>query len=229
MLSKRDKLSLLLKIIVFICSIVGVIINCLSAYGLYIGPLTTFAYFTIQSNIWIGLIMSYLVVLYIIQYKTKIQKIKRWMYVLKLIFTVSITLTGMVYCFLLAPSSPDTFECWTAANVLTHIVVPLTAIIDWFVDTYKCELNNKNVLAVIIPPLYYLVFSTILYITDFVFVDGQNYPYFFLNYGSPAGIFGFSNEAPYFIGSFYWIIILLIFVLFIGYLYKIINNKKMTD
>lgn len=219
-------MSLSLKLIVGIVSIAGVIINCLSAYGAYIGPMTTFAYFTIQSNIWIGFIMIYLFVIYVYQHKTKEIRVKRWMYVLKLVFTVSITLTGIVYCFLLAPTAPSTYPCWTLENILTHVVVPVVSILDWFVDDYKVQLNNKDVLLVIIPPLCYLILSIILYFLNFDFVDGHNYPYFFLNFASPAGVFGFSNEAPYYIGSFYWIVILLIFVLCLGYFYKVVINKK---
>jgi hypothetical protein len=54
---------------------------------------------------------------------------------------------------------------------------------------------------------------------------------FFLNWGSPAGAFGFTNELP-FMGTAWWILALLIALLIVGYLYlllidllKKLNNK----
>ena len=150
--------------------------------------------------------------------------IKKWMYIVKYIFTVSITLTGMVYCFLLAPTAGEEFDTWSIHNVLTHIVVPLFSIIDLFVEKYNLKIKNKNVFLVILPPLYYFIISLICYFNNVEFIEGQNYPYFFLNHSSPAKVFGFSN-VPIYMGSFYWIVILLIFILSMGFLYKFIYNK----
>ena len=49
----------------------------------------------------------------------------------------------------------------------------------------------------------------------------KKYPYFFLNWGSPAGAFGFSKELP-FMGCVWWIIALLIVILAVGYVYLVI-------
>lgn len=47
---------------------------------------------------------------------------------------------------------------------------------------------------------------------------GNNYPYFFLNWGSPVGAFG--GEGEYFMGCFWWILLLLLFIsaLALGYI-----------
>jgi len=221
----RKNISLILKILIVIVAPFGIIINTLTPYGQFLGAKTTFLFFTIQSNIWIALTMLFLSIINILEIKTKKQMLKRWMYVIKLIFTVSITLTCIVYCFILVPSAPDDFNCWDIGSVLLHVVVPSLAIIDYFVDVKNFQLKTKDIFFVICPPLYYLFFSIIGYFLNWDFGEGHNYPYFFLNFSSPAGVFGFSNETPYFMGTFYWIMVLLIIVLIMGFIYKILYNK----
>lgn len=64
------------------------------------------------------------------------------------------------------------------------------------------------------------------YLQGWEFAPGYNYPYFFLNWGSPAGAFGFSKELP-FMGVAWWILAIMIFLLIIGYLYlKILDGVK---
>ena len=77
---------------------------------------------------------------------------------------------------------------------------------------------------VIFPPLYYLILSIIGYVCKIEYSTGENYPYFFLNFGSPAGIFGFSKEEPY-IGTFYWLFLMLSIVLCFGFIYRVLFNK----
>lgn len=218
-------ITIILKILIVVGAIIGIILNTLTPYGQFLGAKTTFLFFTIQSNIWIALTMLLLLINHILELKIKKEFLKKWMYVLKLVFTVSITLTCMVYCFILVPSAPEDFNCWDIGSVLLHAVVPVLAIIDYFVDIKELQFKTKEVFFVILPPLYYLFFSLIGYFLNWNFGEGHNYPYFFLNYNSPAGVFGFSNEAPYYMGSFYWIIILLFLVLGIGFVYKIIYNR----
>ena len=58
------------------------------------------------------------------------------------------------------------------------------------------------------------------YALNWDFGGGNNYPYFFLNWDSPAGAFGFSSEMPYFMGCFYWIVVMIAFIslLSLGYI-----------
>ena len=74
-----------------------------------------------------------------------------------------------------------------------------------------------------IPPLLYAVYSGIGYIQGWEFAPGVNYPYFFLNWGSPAGAFGFTEGLP-FMGSAWWIIAIFIFLMIIGLIYLLIVN-----
>jgi len=221
----RFFISIILEVLVVICSIVGVILSILRKNDQFMGGPSTMLFFTIQSNLWIGFILLILSSCKIIQMKTNKIIIKRWMYILKYVFTISITLTEVVYCFLLAPVIPGDYNPWHLASLLTHVIVPVVSITDMFIDNYKLNINKYEELYSLIPPLYYLIFSIIGFICNFDFGNGQNYPYFFLNFGCEAGLFGFVKE-PISIGCFYWIVLMLIIVLGTGYLYKFLINLK---
>lgn len=139
-------------------------------------------------------------------------------------FTVSITLTGVVFCGVLAPTMPGAFA--SPANILTHVAVPVLSIADFFVGE-KDDIKYKEFLYSWIPPLYYLVFAGIGYALDWNFGMGNNYPYFFLNWDSPAGVFGFA-DGIYFMGTFYWIIAIVLFVSAIALAYIALARRAQS-
>ncbi|MCR5308311.1 MAG: Pr6Pr family membrane protein [bacterium] len=218
-LSKKRKISsIILKTVVILSAIIGTIISYNSATEFMSGS-TVFMYFTIQSNLLIALVC--LIGLCLILTKKEINRI--W-FIIKLVSTISITLTGLVFCFVLAPTMG--FEAWNLANILTHVIVPICAIVDFFIVGLDSNYKKIDVLFVTIPPLLYAIYAGIGYKLDWKFTTEYNYPYFFLNWGSKAGAFGFSNELP-FIGVMYWIILLLLLLIGLGFLYlKIINVFK---
>ena len=203
-MNTRKITSLILKSIIVLSASCGVLLSVTSAPA-------TILYFTIQSNVWIC--VACLVGLVLIIRKAEI---KRWMYSVKLIFTVSITLTGVVYCVMLAPLRGD--EAYTLVSILTHVIVPAASVLDFAVYDYPAVYKKRECLLVTIPPFYYLAFAGVGYALDWDFNNGENYPYFFLNWGSPAGAFGFSEEPPY-IGVFYYVLIMVAFVVGVGALY----------
>lgn len=123
--NKRKITSIILKIIVITSAIVGTIISYNSANEFMSGS-QVFMYFTIQSNLLMALVC--LIGLCIIFTKKKINNI--WS-IIKLVSTISITLTGLVFCFVLAPTLGA--NAWNLANILTHVIVPICAIIDFFI------------------------------------------------------------------------------------------------
>ena len=199
--NKRKISSLILKIIVIISAIVGTILSYTNTNEFMSGS-TVFMYFTIQSNLLIALVC--LIGLCFIFMKKGANNI--WL-IIKLVSTIAITLTGLVFCFVLAPTLGA--QAWNPANILTHVIVPICAIIDFFIIGLDSSYKKRDVLFVIIPPLLYAIYAGIGYANNWEFSKDTNYPYFFLNWGSKAGAFGFSNELP-FIGVMYWIILLLL-------------------
>ena len=220
----RFYISLLLELIVFLSSTIGIIISLSISGDQFMGGKATLLYFTIQSNMWIGLTSIFLFTIKLLEKYKKTSIIKKWMYVVKYVFTVSITLTGSVYCLLLAPFLPEGYNAWSIANVLTHVIVPICSVADIFVDEYKFLITKKMAILTLTPPLYYLIFVLIGYALDFTYCNGENYPYFFLNFRSNAGFFGFVKE-PLEIGSFYWLMLMIGIVLGIAFIYRFVFNK----
>ena len=226
MLSNNKKvITILLKIVVILSALVGTIISAMASADAFMGGHRVFMYFTIQSNLLIALVS--LIGLCYILLKKEVNKI---LYVIKFVSTISITLTGFVFCFVLAPTMEN--SAWNLANILTHVIVPVAAIVDFFIVGDSTKYQKNDVWLVIIPPLLYAIYAGIGYALKWEFLPNTYYPYFFLNWGSKAGAFGFSNELP-FVGVFWWIILLLLFLIGLGFLYlkilNVLNNKKIEE
>lgn len=218
-MSKNLKItSIFMKTVVIIAAVVGIILSAIQSSEAFMGGSRVFMYFTIQSNIFIALVCLVGLVLIIVKKRSNLWNI------IKFVATVSITLTGLVFCFVLAPTMWNT--AWSLPNILTHVIVPICAIIDLFLIFNVTNYNNFDVIHVIVPPILYACYAFVGYLLNWQFAPGVNYPYFFLNWGSKAGAFGFSNELPY-MGTMWWILFLLALLIGLGFLYlKIIKTLK---
>ena len=219
MLKRKIFTCVSLKVLTVFCSLGGVIISLVNAkkdgYSHYLKRLL---YFTAQSNIWLG--VTFLLILFLPFIKAcNNERFKNILYLLKYAFTVSITVTALVFCCFLAPFSPSDYKPWTLSGFLTHVFSPLFAIADYFFDNHEIKFKHYYLPFSLLPPLIYLICASVLSILGVDFGRGVNYPYFFLNFFSPVGFFGFSNQKPFVIGSFYYLVILTIIILFLGYIF----------
>ncbi len=212
--TKSKTVSIILKVIVILSATVGVFISAYASKETFMGGGRVFMYFTIQSNIAVAL-LAVIGMLFL----AKGSRAGSAWYVVKFVGTVSITLTGAVFTFILAPTLGP--YAWNLQNILTHVVVPAAAILDFFVTGVYGDLKKSDVAYVILPPLAYAIYAGIGYAAGWEFSAGVNYPYFFLNWGSPAGAFGFIDQLP-FMGCVWWILALLALLLIAGYLYLLI-------
>ncbi len=224
-MTKREKLSICFKYLTIAASLGGVLLSLIYArQDGYSHWGRRLLYFTAQSNIWLG--VTFIGVLLLPLKKKNAEIWKNRLYLLKYIFTVSITITGLVFCALLAPFADDSYRPWGLCNLFTHVFSPLFAIADFFLDPYQTKIGRKQIFLTLIPPLVYFSLASVLSLTHTDFGRGVSYPYFFLNFTSPAGVFGFSHVRPFFIGSFYWIFLFALVMLFFAYLYARLGNKK---
>lgn len=206
------------------------LIKCFFGSG-FMGGASLILYFTMQSNIWIAVVDTLLAVLMLRSLKTGSYALNPRLYLLQQVFTVAITLTGVVFCFVLMPSflaqgDIGMFILKSYEQLFLHVATPLLAAVDLLVFTRHSSFKKSQCLWAALPPLYYLAFSAVGYVRGWNFGGGNNYPYFFLNYDSPAGFFGFSDEMPYFMGSFYWILALVVFVLGVSLIYIAAVNRR---
>lgn len=214
----KSKLSVILKIFITLSALGGVTLSLIEyKQDGYSNWYRRLLYFTAQSNIWIGTTCLFLSIATLYHFNEKWVKL---LYILKYIFTVSITITGLVFCTLLAPFAPKNYHLWVLSGYLTHIVTPILAIWDFFIDDYPLLIKRRHVVYSVIPPLGYFAITMIFSLFKVDFGRGEFYPYYFLNFRSPAGLFGFSSQAPFFIGSFYWTVLFSILIIFIAWVLK---------
>ena len=206
----------LLNCLIFVFSITGFFLSCYFARrDGYSHWLRRLLYFTQQSNLWIGITsLAFAIMLAKGEIPEKRLKI---ISVFKYIFTVSITVTGIIFCALLAPFAD--YDVWYFASVLTHVVVPILSILDFFTNKNIVKIDKKYVWFSLIPPAAYFIFASILGILGVDFGRGVAYPYFFMDYYSELGLFGFLAGRPPQFGSFYWLVFFLIFIYFLGFAY----------
>ena len=212
--SRLKALSFALKAVVILSAVIGTYLSYAAGRGSFMGGRQVFMYFTIQSNLLMA-ILCLAGAFFLLQNRS----VPAWWYVLKLVGTVSITLTGVVFAFVLAPTLGR--FAWNVQNTLTHVVVPIASVLDFFVTGICNRIPKRSVIYVTIPPAAYAVYAGIAYLAGWEFARGVRYPYFFLNWGSPAGAFGFTNELP-FMGCVWWIVALLMLLVGLGYLYLFI-------
>ncbi|MBQ1983685.1 MAG: hypothetical protein II232_03545 [Spirochaetaceae bacterium] len=179
-----------------------------------------FLYYTIQSNIEIAIIC--LVSLLFIFSKKEIPSI---VYTLKFIFTVAITLTGLVFNFILYPASifsTHPLNPLSTANFFTHIFVPILSLVDFFAFDYKLKITKKTFLLGLITPLIYFIFVMFCTKVGIRFNGNLFVPYFFLDYKANSW-FQIGNGK---IGVFYWVIIQVLIVLLISSVLLFFMKKR---
>ena len=226
--AKRNRISFSLKFVTAFAALIGVVWSFFSASADgYSHWSKRLLFFTSQSNLWIAALFIAMLIISRTKRLSDNTRVKNFLYILKYVFTVSITLTGFIFCAVLAPGSSNVgYNAWTAASILTHVVVPVLSIADFFVDTYRVSLIKRHILLAALPPLLYSVFASVLCIMRVDFGRGEPFPYFFFNYYSPAGVFGTSDVMPYRIGSFYWIVFMLFLIIGVGAVYRRLYRQE---
>ena len=219
-MSARTRTSTTLKILIVVCSLGGVVLSLFSAQkDGFSHWARRLLYFTAQSNIWIGVIS-------LISVFSLTERAQKRVFIIKYVLTVSITMTGIVFCFLLSPfASQYGLRAWALSSVLTHALTPVLAIVDFFLDKQPFTIENKHVFLCSIPPIAYFSIAFILEFFQVDFGRGVPYPYFFMNFRSPVGVFGFSKSTPFFMGTFYWFLIFPSLLFLIAFIYKKLYNK----
>ena len=224
----RARTSFFLKLSVIVFTALGLLCNFVSATADgYSHWSRRLLYFTTLSNLWIALTLALILLCPYIKGWKDSTRVKYWLLILRFIFVISITLTGFIFCFVLAPGAEnDNYNAWTVGSIFVHVLVPTLSIADLFVDNERVYIKRSHMFACLLPPFLYLVFASVLGLLGVDFGRGDTFPYFFMNYNSPAGIFGTSNVMPYRIGSFYWIVFMLLVILSLSALYRRLYNGK---
>ncbi len=220
MLIKNKYVSLIFKILIVIIGIYGLYDSCFKTK--YVGLGEHFSYYTNLSN----LLCIVFFFIYAIKMLLNFKKDKHNYYPrIKGCITVAISITGIVYNFILRPfmtSVEGVMDLNSIGNYIVHIVIPLMVILDYILFDEKGIYTKKEPFIWLILPFLYFVFICIRakLAKPFTYTN-SNYPYFFLDidaFGLPKIIIN--------------IVIAIISILILGYLYvfldKLLNRKFVT-
>ena len=225
------------KIITFvILRFLAIFLFFISFFDQYVG---TIFYFTVQSNILVIIVLLILNIYDILKLQNKINSMPNFIYRLKYISVVGISLTFLIFGLILTPiivfKTDYPFYVLSISSLSMHLIIPIISILDWFVNDY---LKNPRLPSFLIPltfPLYYLGFAMTCSVVgvkykDFFNMDVDNHvPYFFLDYKKygwfkiklDQGLFGF--------GVVYWIVGIAILVTFISFIYLYIKKLSLKN
>ena len=148
-----------------------------------------FWFFTIQSNIFIAIVQLILAFTLVMNlFGKKINFVNSLTFSrIRILTTFFITITCLVYCFILAPcgiifSGMSFSSMFDLRNILLHITVPIMAIADYVCFCPKGIISFKQLWLFLIYPLAY---SVMIYLRaafgGHAFVSGSYYPYFFFD------------------------------------------------
>ncbi len=204
--------SIVLKSSGVAVGLVGVLFSVLAAPTGIGGP-QSLLFFTLQSNIWVILILALFAANDIVRLKKgKGFLSQKWIRV-KFIFTVSLTLTFLVFGLLLFPVLPLDYSI-SVTSLTLHLIAPIIAIVDFAMFDFGYPIEQSEIAMALIPPLYYVLFVAVCNWIGWRFPpDGSVAPYFFMDYET-YGWFTINQNG---IGVVYWSLLLFLVVMLIAF------------
>ena len=165
---KKIKISYILNIIISILVLLSLLIM-LTGFKfmgndlvLTATKIEAFKFFTVDSNILIGIIS---LIMGIYEYKVirgKKENMPDYIYTLKLIGTISVMLTFLVTTLYLAPSIKNGYYVlYKNANLFFHLVIPLLSLISFIFFEKNNKIKFKYTFLSLLPIIIYGIFYTI--------------------------------------------------------------------
>ena len=166
-MNKREKLSIIFNCLIFIFTLFATISMIIGFK--FMGQLEvlsernfkSFKYFTVDSNVFAGLISLVYLIYKLTPAGKKQTTLPGAFYILKLAAATGVTLTMMVTVFYLAPTSNGNFlHYFLNSNFFMHLITPLLCIISFIF--FEAAEPQKLIMSVpgIIPMLLYSFFYT---------------------------------------------------------------------
>jgi len=163
-MTKRQKAAFIFNILIFIFTVFASVsaitgFEFMGTVSVLSSPnLSVFKYFTMDSNVFAGLISLLYIILVILENKGRIKEMPAILPLLKLAATTSVTLTMMVTVFFLAPQTETTyFAYFTNANLFMHLVTPLLCIIS-FIFFEKAKISFPQTFWGLLPMFLYSLY-----------------------------------------------------------------------
>ena len=206
-----------IKATLVVVGILGIIFTAQSSA--FMGGASVFFFFTVQSNIFIIAMALVFLINEILLLRSKKSFINQTLLYIKYVATVAITITVIVFFTMLAPLMGIDYLV-SFNNLSLHAIVPILAIVDFFLFDTDINLTYPKSLISTIAPISYVVFVYVGSIFKLQYGENLYYPYFFLDFEKN----GFFFEKGF--GVILWIIILLVGICGLGFLYCLIIKAR---
>ena len=203
--------KILIKAALIIIGVLGIVLTALSTA--FMGGASVFFFFTVQSNIFIMLMVLIFLINEVVVLIANKSFINQTLLHIKYVATVAITVTFLVFFTMLAPLMGVDYLL-SFKNFSLHAIVPILAIVDFFLFDKDIKLTYKSSLLATISPICYVIFVYIGAIFKLEYSENLHYPYFFLNIDTNGFLFEKGT-----MGIIPWIIILFGFIIGLGCLF----------
>ena len=212
-------LSLVLKFTIFVVVVTGLVDSFMG--NSYAGPSKTLLYYTNQSNVLMALVCMFFALWQIFSKRS----MPRWAYVVKYAGTVAITITFLVFWLFLAPFMTEEMPIYTLNSICLHLVAPLLSVADFILFDCNWLSTKRTMWWTLVFPCYYFAFAVICSVCGVTFDgNGAKMPYFFMDFYTHGW---FTVDIPGLsLGVAYWLIVILGFVLTLGWLYLKIKRWR---
>ena len=163
------KISLILNILIFIMMVFASIVM-FSGFKFMNGAsvvlestkIGMFRFFTVQSNIFMGIVALIFAINEIKLLKGKIKNIPLWMYVLKMVATTSVFLTFfVVFAYLGNIVDGGVGLLLQNSNLFFHLIIPVVSIFAFILFEKNIDIKFKYTLYGIIPSFLYEIYYVI--------------------------------------------------------------------
>lgn len=216
--NRRLAASLLLK-----CCMVAAVVVGQIASGPNILSMDRAQYYTNLSNVWTLWLAVAMIVWELRHALHGTQKEPpHALLTVRFALTVGVMVTFFVFNLLLAPYMVRQGRArylYGLANAMVHNAVPLLALVDFFAFRYGYKPRRYDWAWSILMPFLYLLLVLGLSMSGYRF-SGNRAPYFFLDYRA-LGWFTLKGG----IGTFWWIVLILLFVVAMGKVMLSIHNR----
>ena len=203
--------KILIKAALIIIGVLGIVLTALSTA--FMGGASVFFFFTVQSNIFIMLMVLIFLINEVVVLIANKSFINQTLLHIKYVATVAITVTFLVFFTMLEPLMGVDYLL-SFKNFSLHAIVPILAIVDFFLFDKDIKLTYKSSLLATISPICYVIFVYIGAIFKLEYSENLHYPYFFLNIDTNGFLFEKGT-----MGIIPWIVILLGFIIGLGCLF----------
>lgn len=135
-----------------------------------------FRYYTLLSNVLCCLYFGVASAFAFMGKETLLPRVKGTM-------IMGITVTGLVYHFMLSNSTFSMGGSMATANIILHYIVPVCSVLDWLLFDQKGHYTKLSpFIWTIFPNLYFVAATIYGFSGGQPFYDGGRFPYFFINY-----------------------------------------------